>query len=163
MSQHPRHLAADCRPRCRTWAASATRISASRPRAPPMPLALRAGNLLVGNAENAAALEMTLVGGDLRIRSRRRDRAHRLRFRRRTAAVERRRYEGRARRCAAARRNPGALLSCVRGGIDVPKVMGSASTHVMTGVGGRPLRKGEVLPHRRTRPSAAAASRPAYP
>ena len=27
------------------------------------PLALRAGNLLVGNAENAAALEMTLVGG----------------------------------------------------------------------------------------------------
>src|SRR5580704_7647852 len=27
------------------------------------PLALRAGNLLVGNAENAAALEMTLAGG----------------------------------------------------------------------------------------------------
>src|SRR4051794_39025601 len=27
------------------------------------PLALRAGNLLVGNAENAAALEMTLMGG----------------------------------------------------------------------------------------------------
>jgi antagonist of KipI len=34
----------------------------------------------------------------------------------------------------------------VRGGIDVPKVMGSASVHVMTGVGGRPLRKGDVLP-----------------
>src|SRR5204863_4721034 len=28
------------------------------------PLALRAGNLLVGNAENAPALEMTLVGGE---------------------------------------------------------------------------------------------------
>ena len=28
------------------------------------PLALRAGNLLVGNAENAAALEMTLTGGE---------------------------------------------------------------------------------------------------
>src|SRR3954468_7416924 len=27
------------------------------------PVALRAGNLLVGNAENAAALEMTLIGG----------------------------------------------------------------------------------------------------
>ena len=29
------------------------------------PLALRAGNLLVGNAENAAALEMTLVGAEI--------------------------------------------------------------------------------------------------
>src|SRR5208337_1784736 len=28
------------------------------------PLALRAGNLLVGNADNAAALEMTLTGGE---------------------------------------------------------------------------------------------------
>ena len=28
------------------------------------PLALRAGNLLVGNAENAAGLEMTLTGGE---------------------------------------------------------------------------------------------------
>ena len=28
------------------------------------PVALRAGNLLVGNAENAAALEMTLTGGE---------------------------------------------------------------------------------------------------
>src|SRR5580704_15553253 len=28
-------------------------------------LALRAGNLLVGNAENAAALEMTLVGAEV--------------------------------------------------------------------------------------------------
>jgi len=35
---------------------------------------------------------------------------------------------------------------CVRGGIGVRKVMGSASTHVMTGVGGRALRKGDVLP-----------------
>ena len=34
----------------------------------------------------------------------------------------------------------------VRGGLDVPLVMGSASVHVMTGVGGRPLRRGDVLP-----------------
>jgi biotin-dependent carboxylase-like uncharacterized protein len=34
----------------------------------------------------------------------------------------------------------------VRGGIGVPKAMGSASVHVMTGVGGRPLRAGDVLP-----------------
>jgi antagonist of KipI len=38
---------------------------------------------------------------------------------------------------------------CVRGGIAVPLVMGSASTHVLSGLGGlegRPLRKGDVLP-----------------
>jgi allophanate hydrolase subunit 2 len=34
----------------------------------------------------------------------------------------------------------------VRGGLDVPLVMGSASVHVMTGVGGRPLRRGDVIP-----------------
>jgi antagonist of KipI len=33
----------------------------------------------------------------------------------------------------------------VRGGIAVPKTMGSASVHLMTGVGGRALRKGDVL------------------
>src|SRR5580693_3524750 len=33
------------------------------------PLALRAGNLLVGNAENAAALEMTLVCGEFEFES----------------------------------------------------------------------------------------------
>ena len=32
------------------------------------PIALRIGNRLVGNAENAAALEMTLVGGTFRFR-----------------------------------------------------------------------------------------------
>ena len=32
------------------------------------PFALRAGNLLVGNAENAAALEMTLLRRQLRVR-----------------------------------------------------------------------------------------------
>jgi antagonist of KipI len=34
----------------------------------------------------------------------------------------------------------------VRGGIAVPKVLGSASAHLMTGVGGQALRKGDVLP-----------------
>jgi biotin-dependent carboxylase-like uncharacterized protein len=34
----------------------------------------------------------------------------------------------------------------VRGGLDVPLAMGSASVHVVTGVGGRPLRRGDVLP-----------------
>jgi allophanate hydrolase subunit 2 len=35
---------------------------------------------------------------------------------------------------------------CVRGGIGIPKTMGSASTHIITGVGGRPLRAGDLLP-----------------
>ena len=34
----------------------------------------------------------------------------------------------------------------VRGGIAVPQVLGSASAHVTTGIGGRPLRKGDILP-----------------
>ena len=33
-----------------------------------------------------------------------------------------------------------------RGGIDTPPVMGSRSVHVMTGVGGGPLRAGDLLP-----------------
>jgi len=38
------------------------------------------------------------------------------------------------------------LYLCVRGGIDVPKPMGSASVHLLTSVGGRALRAGDVLP-----------------
>ena len=48
-------------------------------------------------------------------------------------------------RCGATRSGARAYLA-VRGGIGVPKAMGSASTHLMTGVGGRPLRTGDVLP-----------------
>jgi biotin-dependent carboxylase-like uncharacterized protein len=33
----------------------------------------------------------------------------------------------------------------VRGGIDAPRILGSASTHVLTRVGGHPLRRGDVL------------------
>jgi antagonist of KipI len=110
------------------------------------PLALRAGNLLVGNAENAAALEMTLVGGAFEFET--------------TAiialtgsdfgaglplwsAVEVK--AGQVVRCGATQSGARCYLS-VRGGIDVHHVMGSASVHVMTGVGGHPLRAGEVLP-----------------
>jgi biotin-dependent carboxylase-like uncharacterized protein len=33
----------------------------------------------------------------------------------------------------------------VRGGLDVPRVLGSASAHVLTGVGGGPLKRGDSL------------------
>jgi antagonist of KipI len=109
-------------------------------------LALRAGNLLVGNAENAAALEMTLVGGafdfegDAVIALTGSDFGAELPL---WTAVEVRR--GQTVRCGATRSGARCYL-CVRGGIDVPRVMGSRSTHIMTGVGGRPLRAGDVLP-----------------
>lgn len=110
------------------------------------PVALRAGNLLVGNAENAAALEMTLVGGafeferDAVIALTGSDFGANLPL---WSAVEI--HAGQTVRCGATRSGARAYLA-VRGGIGVPKVLGSASVHLMTGLGGRALRKGDVLP-----------------
>jgi len=109
------------------------------------PLALGAGNLLVGNARNAAALEMTLAGGAFEFESEA------------TIALTGSDFAaglplwtpipipaGGVVRCAATRSGARCYLA-VRGGFRVPRVMGSASVHVMTGVGGRPLRLGDVL------------------
>jgi antagonist of KipI len=126
------------------------------------PLALRAGNLLVGNAENAAALEMTLVGGafefeaDAVVALTGSDFGADLPL---WSAFEVK--AGRTLRWGAARTGARCYL-CVRGGIGVPKVMGSASVHLLTGVGGRALRTGDVLPIgeeaiRRPRPATAGA------
>ena len=108
-------------------------------------LALRAGNLLVGNAENAAALEMTLVGGafefdsDTVIALTGSDFGARLPT---WSAFDIK--AGQTVRCGATQSGARCYLA-VRGGIAAPKAMGSASVHVMTGVGGRALRKGDVL------------------
>lgn len=109
-------------------------------------LALRAGNLLVGNAENAAALEMTLVGGAFEFED---DAVIALAGSDFGAglplwtpiAIQ----AGGAVRCGPTRSGARCYL-CVRGGLAVPRTMGSASTHVATGVGGRALRMGDVLP-----------------
>jgi biotin-dependent carboxylase-like uncharacterized protein len=109
------------------------------------PLALRAGNLLVGNAENAAALEMTLVGAEFEFE---------------TGAVialtgsdfgaEFPQWApipvtaGQKLRLGPTKTGARAYL-CVRGGIDAPLTLGSASAHLLTGVGGGPLRKGDRL------------------
>ena len=109
-------------------------------------LALRAGNLLVGNAENAAALEMTLAGGAFEFESAAvialtgSDFGAGLPL---WSAVELK--AGETVRCGPTRGGARCYLA-VRGGLAVAKSMGSASVHVMTGVGGRPLRKGDVLP-----------------
>ncbi|HUB81311.1 MAG TPA: biotin-dependent carboxyltransferase family protein [Bryobacteraceae bacterium] len=110
------------------------------------PFALRAGNLLVGNAENAAALEMTLMGGTFEFEANT------------TIALTGSDFDGgvplwtpvemkagQTLRCGPSLTGARCYL-CVRGGIGVAKVMGSASTHVITGVGGRPLRAGDMLP-----------------
>ena len=108
--------------------------------------ALRAANLLVGNAENAPALEMTLVGGSFAFDAPA------------VVALTGSDFDtglppwsaveipaGSVVRCGATRSGARCYLA-VRGGIAVPKVLGSASTHVLTGVGGRPLRQGDLLP-----------------
>jgi antagonist of KipI len=116
-------------------------------------IALRLGNRLVGNAMGAAALEMTLVGGTFVFRD---DAVVAL-----TGSDFGATLDGvsvatwtsfEARAGATLRLGPtrsGARgYVCVHGGIDVKPFLGSASTHVMTGLGGldgRPLRKGDEV------------------
>ena len=123
------------------------------------PLALRAANLLVGNAENAAALEMTLIGAEISFE---RDTVIALAGSDFGAGLPLWRpvevRAGQTVRCAATQSGARCCLA-VRGGIEARKTMGSASVHVMTGVGGRPLRKGDALAIgteevRRPRPAA---------
>ena len=108
-------------------------------------LALRAANLLAGNAENAPALEMTLAGGAFEFEAPA------------TVAITGSDFSsglplwtafevgaGQTLRFGATRAGARCYLA-VRGGFDLPRTMGSASVHVMTGVGGRPLRAGDVL------------------
>jgi biotin-dependent carboxylase-like uncharacterized protein len=108
-------------------------------------LALRAGNLLVGNAENAAGLEMTLTGGEFEFEQ---DAVIALTgsdfgagfplwapFEVRAGDVV---------RCDGTKTGARTYLT-VRGGIDAPLTLGSASAHLLTGVGGAALRKGATL------------------
>lgn len=110
------------------------------------PLALRAGNLLVGNAENAAAVEMTLVGGAFEFET---DTVIALTGSDFGAGLPLwtplEVKAGGSIRCGATRSGARCYLS-VRGGLAVPRVMGSASVHLATGVGGRALRSGDLLP-----------------
>ena len=104
-------------------------------------IALRVGNRLVGNDDGAAALEMTNVGGsfsfecDTVIALAGADAAARLRNLR---VVPWQAYAvgaGETMTCSALRDGARAYL-CVRGGIAVPLRYGSASTHLLTGLGG---------------------------
>jgi biotin-dependent carboxylase-like uncharacterized protein len=117
------------------------------------PIALRLGNRLVGNEDGAAALEMTLTGATLRFET---DTVVALTGADSGAKASHRRLAtwrahvisaGDTISCGPLTDGARAYL-CVRGGIDVPPVLGSRSTHVLTklgGLSGRPLVAGDRL------------------
>lgn len=117
-------------------------------------VALRLGNVLVGNAPDSAAIEMTLTGGTFSVDARTLVAITGSDFQ---ASISGRMIDpwrsvivqpGEAISFAATRGGARSYL-CVQGGIDVEPVMGSRSTHVAGGFGGldgRPLRKGDLVP-----------------
>ncbi|MSV30117.1 MAG: biotin-dependent carboxyltransferase [Bryobacterales bacterium] len=108
------------------------------------PLSLRIGNLLVGNPETAAAIEMTLTGGSFEFAC---DTVVGLAGSDFGVPLWKS-FEvkaGQVLACGPARTGARCYL-CVRGGIDVPPVLGSRSTQLMAGLGGAALKAGDVLP-----------------
>lgn len=112
------------------------------------PFALRVANLLVGNPESAAGLEFTLIGPELNF------------LHDTVVALGGAAWEalpswrpvailaGTRLRLGAARNGCRGYLA-IAGGIDVPEVLGSRSTHIRIGLGGhrgRALVAGDVLP-----------------
>ncbi len=138
------------------------------PVAGPMdPFAHRAANAMVGNAPDAATLEITLVGPEL-VASEARPIAV-------TGAVFELMVEGRAVASGGPVVLPaGAVLTfgrrlegaraylAVAGGIDVPPLLGSRATHLLSGMGGlegRALRAGDEVPIGERPPSGAVSRR----
>lgn len=117
------------------------------------PVALRIGNRLVGNPESCAALEMTLLGGafvfsrDTVVAITGSDFAPKLDGQPVPLWSAFAVAAGQTVACGPTRSGARCYL-CVREGIAVPLFLGSASTHVLTGLGGlhgRSLRKGDSL------------------
>jgi antagonist of KipI len=116
-------------------------------------VALRIGNRLLGNAEGAAALELTLLGGTFFFREAAVVALTGSNF---APTLDDQRVEtwssveiraGQTLQMGPTQAGARSYL-CVRGGIDVKLFLGSASTHLLSGLGGfegRALRKGDVL------------------
>ena len=116
-------------------------------------IALRIGNRMVGNAESAAGLEMTLLGATFVFPE---GVIFALAGSDFGATLDGKPVElwtsfearpGQALRLGPTRSGARCYL-CVRGGIAVTPFLGSASTHLLSGLGGhegRALRKGDVL------------------
>ncbi len=116
-------------------------------------ISLRMGNRLAGNTEGAATLEMTLLGGTFVFTE---GAVLALTGSDFGAMLDGKPVElwtsfeakaGQVLRMGPTRSGARCYL-CVRGGIDVKLLLGSASTHILSGLGGhygRALRKGDVL------------------
>jgi antagonist of KipI len=116
-------------------------------------VSLRVGNRLLGNAESAAALEMTLLGGTFAfpdgalLALTGSDFGATLDGKPVETWTAFEAHRGQVVRVGPTRSGARAYL-CVRGGIEVKLFLGSASTHILSGLGGhegRALRKGDVL------------------
>ncbi|HTQ62416.1 MAG TPA: biotin-dependent carboxyltransferase family protein [Candidatus Solibacter sp.] len=116
-------------------------------------IALRIGNLLVGNLEGAAALEMTLLGGTLAFPERAIVALAGADFGATLDDVPIEMWSsvdvraGQTLRTGPTRTTARCYM-CVQGGICVKQFLGSSSTHLLSGLGGfegRALRKGDVL------------------
>jgi len=117
------------------------------------PVSLRLGNLLVGNPPDAAALEMTLIGGSFKferpsiIALAGSDLGATLDNEEIPAWQSMHVKPGQTLRCGPTKSGARCYL-CVAGGIIVQPVLSSASTHILAafgGLGGRLLRAGDVL------------------
>ena len=117
-------------------------------------LSLRFGNRMLGNPEDAAGLEMTLLGGafqfsgDVWVAISGSDFGAAIGGQPVVPYTVFRVDSGQTLQFGPTRTGARAYL-CVRGGIDVPKVLSSRSTHLLSALGGfegRALGKGDVLP-----------------
>jgi len=117
------------------------------------PVALRLGNLLVRNPHNSAALEMTLLGGDFVFSDGASFTLTGADFgatlNGQPVALWQTHWAlpGEVLRVGATRDHARCYL-CVAGGFVVPSFLASASTHLLSGLGGlqgRALRKGDVI------------------
>ena len=140
------------RPVSRTWDAPAPPASAWAAPVPPTAAALRQANRAVGNAEDAAAIEVTFGGLEVEVNG-----GHVWLCV--TGAPTPVSVDGRGVGAYTVVSAPsGSVVRlgvpqhglrsyvAVRGGIDVPPVLGSRSHDVMAGLGPPPLSKGDELP-----------------
>lgn len=118
------------------------------------PIAIRLGNRLVGNPETFAALEMTLLGGEFEFVQDAVVAITGADFGATSNGADVPMHKsvcvkgGQSVKFGPTRTGARCCL-CVAGGIQVPEVLRSRSTHLLSGLGGyegRALRKGDVLP-----------------
>src|SRR5262245_2766681 len=110
------------------------------------PASLRIGNRLVGNPDSAAGIEMTLRGGTFRTDAPAVVAVCGSDFGASVPLWTATALAAGDVVAAGATRSGARCVLCIRGGVLVPAVLGSASTHLPSGIGGvdgRPLRKGD--------------------